>query len=81
MGKIRVAKDGHLYERRCTYGGQFYTVQHGGRPIPVSWSGPPVRIWPRALVIGLVFAPFTKGISIAIALAASQVANTITGND
>jgi hypothetical protein len=28
MGQIRVAKDGHLYERRRTRGGRYYTVQH-----------------------------------------------------
>ena len=28
MSKIRVAKDGHLYQRRRGYGGRYYTVQH-----------------------------------------------------
>jgi hypothetical protein len=28
MGRIRTAKDGHLYERRRTSSGRYYTVQH-----------------------------------------------------
>jgi hypothetical protein len=47
MGRIRVAKDGHRYERRRTYGGRYYTVQHSDSN---SMGGLML-----ALVLGLLF--------------------------
>lgn len=61
MGRIRVAKDGHLYERRRTYGGRYYTVQHSDDD-GTGW------ILGLHLGIGLLLAPFTYLLSIPIAL-------------
>jgi hypothetical protein len=47
MSKIRVAKDGHLYERRRGYGGRYYTVQHT-----------PCESF-RVLILALLLGPWT----------------------
>jgi hypothetical protein len=60
MGKIRVAKDGHLYEYRRTYGGRYYTVQHGTGDGSGWFIGIP-------LFVGVMLAPFTYLLSIPIA--------------
>ena len=52
MGVVRRAKDGHYYEYRRTYGGRFYTVQHGHQP--PSSLGP---VYVVALTLGLFIAP------------------------
>jgi hypothetical protein len=54
MGKIRVAKDGHLYEYRRTYGGRYYTVQH------TEGDG-------TCLIIGLFFGPWTLFVALFVA--------------
>ena len=64
MGQIRIAKDGHLYERRRTYGGRFYTVQHGNEPTSLRTS----TIWGLGWLFGLLFAPVTFGISLPVCL-------------
>jgi hypothetical protein len=61
MGQIRVAKDGHLYERRRTYGGRYYTVQHTESD-GTGW------ILGLHLFIGVMLVPFTYGISLPLAL-------------
>lgn len=66
MGKIRVAKDGHLYERRRTYGGRYYTVQHS-QGDGTGW------IIGLHLFIGVMLAPFTYLLSIPVALVVAGV--------
>jgi hypothetical protein len=59
MGQIRIAKDGHRYERRRTYGGRFYTVQHGN-------SGPQENplVGVAVICVALLLAIPTYGISL-----------------
>ena len=54
MGRIRRAKDGHLYQRRRTYGGRYYTVQH------TEGNG----TW---LIVGLFFGPWTLFVALIVA--------------
>ena len=66
MGKIRVAKDGHLYEYRRGYGGRYYTVQHSEGDA-TGW------IIGLHLFIGVMLAPFTYLLSLPVALAVAGI--------
>ena len=66
MGQIRTAKDGHRYEYRRTYGGRFYTVQHGparrSNPNPRP-SGPINMTEVYALLFGAFAVTFITGLA------------------
>jgi hypothetical protein len=59
MGQIRTAKDGHRYSYRRTRSGRFYTIQH-------SPEGDKTNHIILLTLAGLVLAPFTYGLSLAI---------------
>ena len=59
MGQLRQAADGHWYERRRTRSGRFYTVQR---------SSPAGNEVTMLLVLMLVAAPFTFGLTLVLSL-------------
>jgi len=56
MGQIRTAKDGHRYEYRRTYGGRFYTVQHGPARRPNPRPSGPVNMAEVYSLLAIAFA-------------------------